>query len=419
MASTKSISALMSRVSPFSVTFTATLAASVVLGAWGLSWHGWQDHRSALLVMFAGAVLFETWPLTVLRFTDTRGEMNPYTIHLGQTFGFATLFVWGVQPAIVITGVSWLVGQFAQRRPWWRSVFNAGQFMVCIAVAGAVMGLLGGRPIGVGDVLSASELGWVVGAFVAYFVVNDLLIALLYESDGSTFWTDLTEGTRWYLFAEILVDTLSIVVVVLVAQGSLYPLALVIPMALFSQTYAVTRSVEHESLHDDLTGLANRRQLIAQLQDQVSQGSSYAVVIIDLDHFKGVNDSYGHRAGDAVLVRTAERLRSVVRDTDIVSRPSGDEFVVVLRDRLNDEESVEVARRIYRVVARPVSFEDELLEMGASVGVLTVGRTEVLDIDAVLHRADLAMYRAKRGGGGVVRWVPGTPESPHQVEAAS
>jgi diguanylate cyclase (GGDEF)-like protein len=420
MTQAKTFRELMSRLGVFSVAFSVTVVTAVVLFVWAIRWDGWLDNRWPLLVVLAGAVLFETWPLTVLRYTvgTSTSSVNPYTIHLGQAFGFATLYIWGVQPAIVVTGVSWLLGQVFLRRPWWRALFNSSQFIVCMAAAGAVMALLGGAPLGVGPVFTVGDLPWLVGTWVVYFVVNDVLVALLYESDGSTFWRDLVDGSRWYLFAEVLVDTLSIVVVVLVAEGLFYPLALVVPMVLFAQTYNLTRLVEHESLHDDLTGLANRRQLIARLEEQVVRGSSYAVLIVDLDGFKQVNDTHGHHAGDAVLVCTADRLRTVVREHDLVARPSGDEFTVLLRERPTDEEAVEVARRVYRVVARPVPFGDQLLEVGASVGVVTLRRTDVLTVDDVLHRADTAMYQAKQSGGGVRQWTPATPGAPRHVEAA-
>jgi diguanylate cyclase (GGDEF)-like protein len=416
MTKDTSFATLMRRPGAFSITWSLTVVASVGLMVWALGSQAWGEYPGPLLVVLAGAVLFETWPLTVLRHAGSESVMNPYTIHLGQTFGLAALYVWGPQPAILITGVSWLVGQLLQGRPWWRAVFNAAQFVVCMAAAGAVMYLLGGAPLGSDRVFSAADLTWVVATWLVYFLVNDVLVALLYESDDSTFWRDLTDSTGWFVAAEVLVDTLSIVVVVLISVGTLYPLALVIPMVLFAQTYNLTRLVEHQSLHDELTELANRRQLFSRLEELVDRGSSYAVVTVDLDGFKTVNDTYGHRAGDAVLVQTAERLREAVRENDLVARPSGDEFAVLLRDRPTTEESVEVARRIYRAIATPVRHGDHLLEVGASVGVVTVGRNENLGVDEVLHRADLAMYQAKESGGGVREWSGETPGTPRTLE---
>ncbi len=389
---------LMRRVNRFSVTFVATLVTAGVLLGWSLSWSGWTAASTGLLVVAGGATLFEIRPLTVLRYPD------PITIHLGQSFALAALYVWGVQPAMLVSGASWLVGQAVARKQWWRTTFNAAQFVVAMGAAGAVMSLLGGEPVGQGGVLVWSDLGWVAATWLVHFVVNDVLVSLLAESDGATFWEDLTYGLRWYLFSDLLADTLAIVVVVLVAAGVWYPLALVVPMVMFAMTYSLTRNAEHESLHDELTGVANRRQLLKRLEEQTGRSSSYAVVLVDLDGFKAVNDRRGHLAGDVVLRSTANQLSAVVRDTDLVARIGGDEFALVLGERPNAAESMEVARRVFTEVTRPVPFGAAVVEVGVSVGVVTVGRAEQLAVDEVLHRVDVAMYAAKSGGGGVVAW---------------
>ncbi|MFZ0322918.1 MAG: GGDEF domain-containing protein, partial [Actinomycetes bacterium] len=307
----------MRRFSRFSVTFTLTVASAVVLLAGSATWGGWSNGSLGLLIVFAGAVLFEIRPLTVLRYPD------PITIHLGQSFSLAALYVWGVEPAMVVAAGSWFVGQALAGKQLWRTVFNAAQFVIAMAAAGLTMTALGGSPVGQGGVLVWSDLGWVVATWLVHLIVNDVLVSLLAESDGGTFWGDLTYGLRWYLFSDLLADTLAIVVVVLVAAGAWYPLVLVVPMVMFAMTYSLTRNVEHESLHDELTTVANRRQLLKRLADQIGRQTSYAVVLVDLDRFKQVNDRHGHQAGDAVLQTTAERLGRVVRDTDLVARIGG------------------------------------------------------------------------------------------------
>lgn len=410
---------LMARPSVFSVTLVGTVTVAVVLLGWGVSWDGWTAAALPLAVMLAGATLFEIRPLTVLRYSSGLST-NPYTIHLGQAFGFATLYVWGAQPAVVVTGLSWLIGQLALRREVWRAVFNAAQFLVCMACAGAVMQLLHDGPLRPADVLRAGDLGWVVATWSVYFVVNDILVSALYESDGSTFWRDFVDGTGWYVVAELLVDSLAIVVVVLVAAGALYPLALVVPLVLFAQTYRLTRSAEHSSLHDELTGVANRRQLLQRLADLSVRGSSYAVVLLDLDGFKSVNDQHGHQTGDRLLQAVAERMLRTVRDVDVVARLAGDEFAVVLGDRPSAAESVEIAQRVHDAIGEPLLIADCTgpdctVQVGASVGVVTVARADALGVDEVLYRADSAMYRAKAAGGGVLLWT----SQPEEVHGAS
>ena len=398
MAEPKPFRSLIGQLGRFSVTFVATVASALILLGWAVSWSGWGEASGGLAVVVAGAVLFEIWPLTVLRFPD------PITIHLGQSFALAALYVWGVQPAMVVAGVSWFIGQAFARKQWWRTSFNAAQFVISMAAAGVAMSVLGGTPVGQGGVLVWSDLGWVVATWVVHLVVNDVLVSLLSESDGASFWQDLTDGLRWYLFSDLLADSLAIVMVVLVSAGSWYPLALIAPMVMFAMTYSLTRNAEHESLHDALTGVGNRRQLLQRLGEQVGRKTSYAVVLVDLDRFKQVNDRRGHVAGDAVLRATATRLGGAVRDTDLVARMGGDEFALVLGERPSDTEAIEVARRMFSEVTRPVPFGGVVLEVGVSIGVVNVARAEQLAVDEVLHRVDVAMYEAKSSGGGVVAW---------------
>jgi len=206
--------------------------------------------------------------------------------------------------------------------------------------------------------------------------------------------------------ADLLADTLAVVVVVLADAGTFYPVLLLLPLLLFSRTYDLSRSANHEALHDPLTGVANRRLFFARLGEAIQRRQSVAVMIIDMDGFKEVNDSYGHLAGDAVLRTTAERIASSVRAADMVARYGGDEFAVLLTERPDPDDAVEVAERIVRSVSRVVPFGQAALPIGASVGVVTVVRTDPLSVDEAIHRADQAMFLAKDAGGGIKVWSP-------------
>jgi diguanylate cyclase (GGDEF)-like protein len=156
----------------------------------------------------------------------------------------------------------------------------------------------------------------------------------------------------------------------------------------------------HQALHDALTGLPNRL-LVAERLDQAVErssrtGSEVAVLFIDLDHFKLINDSRGHAAGDELLVITAERLRRVVRPDDVVARFGGDEFVIVCEDDSAAFEASVLAERITQALREPVLVNGEEVFLSASVGIATsdgAGSPENL-----LRDADAAMYRAKEKG---------------------
>jgi diguanylate cyclase (GGDEF)-like protein len=154
-----------------------------------------------------------------------------------------------------------------------------------------------------------------------------------------------------------------------------------------------------------LTGLPNRQLFLDRLDQALRRakrgGAHVALVYVDLDHFKGQNDAYGHAHGDRVLVETALRLRACVRESDTVARLGGDEFVVVLPDLTRMEDAVPVAEKIQQSLFDPAAGGGRLF-LGASVG-LACYPEHGLDQDTLLARADAAMYEVKRAGGNAVR----------------
>ncbi len=158
--------------------------------------------------------------------------------------------------------------------------------------------------------------------------------------------------------------------------------------------------IEHQANYDALTGLPNRNLLLDRLKQAVSsqrQARSIAVVFIDLDHFKLVNDSLGHNAGDKLLQKMAERLRSAVRDGDTVSRMGGDEFILVLNDQHNEEIIFRAMQRIVGKVNEPLTIDGRELYVTASAGI-SLHPQDGADVETLLKNADAAMYRAKENG---------------------
>jgi len=152
------------------------------------------------------------------------------------------------------------------------------------------------------------------------------------------------------------------------------------------------------ALRDALTGLHNRRFLDEQLQELLDDsGKAIAVVFLDLDDFKLVNDTHGHEVGDAVLANVGKRLSGVARTSDVVVRLGGDEFVIVCIDA-GAEEAAAVAGRAIGVLREPIVVRDTVISVNASAGVVAAGRG--VSPRELLDAADAAMYRAKRDGGG-------------------
>src|SRR5205823_6202396 len=157
----------------------------------------------------------------------------------------------------------------------------------------------------------------------------------------------------------------------------------------------------HRTLHDALTDLPNRHQFVDRLQKALAQpapsGKGIAVLFIDMDGFKEVNDTLGHRAGDQLLVALAARLREAVRPWDVVARFAGDEFLVLGRELASPSDATRLARRLMSSLRHPYALSGRRITLTASLGVAYTNGERVSP-DELVHRADTAMYTAKQRG---------------------
>jgi diguanylate cyclase (GGDEF)-like protein len=183
-----------------------------------------------------------------------------------------------------------------------------------------------------------------------------------------------------------------------------------LPVA-FASTLDITElkqaeaALARQATHDPLTGLPNRRLLLEALIEALAdlgrghRTGTVALMFVDLDRFKMVNDVLGHDAGDALLRTAASRLRNAVRGHDTVARFGGDEFVVLMQHVANRGELHDVAQRILDAIAAPIQIGGAPADVGASVGIATASGPDD-DPDALVRNADAAMYRAKERGRG-------------------
>ncbi|SEQ81511.1 diguanylate cyclase/phosphodiesterase with PAS/PAC sensor(s) [Solimonas aquatica] len=164
--------------------------------------------------------------------------------------------------------------------------------------------------------------------------------------------------------------------------------------------------IQHIAQHDALTGLANRKLLdecLAQaLRGARAAGRHVAVFMIDVDHFKRINDSLGHPVGDQILLAVSQRLQNELRSNDVVARMGGDEFVAVLRNLREPGEAQRMAARLVASFERPFKVDGHELHLSASIGV-SVGPGDGEEVAGLLMTADAAMYKAKAAGRGCYR----------------
>ncbi|MEP7239508.1 MAG: EAL domain-containing protein [Devosia sp.] len=166
-----------------------------------------------------------------------------------------------------------------------------------------------------------------------------------------------------------------------------------------SEQKAARDEVLHLAHHDPLTGIANRTLFQARLADLVHSRATFAVILIDVDHFKEVNDTLGHPIGDSLLKATARRLEDCIRATDMLARLGGDEFVIIA-EGADGREAARLAQRFADAASTPHHVDDELIRLGASIGIALADGSEQ-DADRVFRNADIALYAAKadaRGG---------------------
>jgi diguanylate cyclase (GGDEF)-like protein/PAS domain S-box-containing protein len=165
---------------------------------------------------------------------------------------------------------------------------------------------------------------------------------------------------------------------------------------------ALEEQLTHRAFHDELTGLANRALLADRVHHALERrGSPYrhiALLIVDLDDFKTVNDSLGHAAGDALLRATADRLRSCLRSADTAARLGGDEFAMLLEHLDDAAEAARIAERVLATVRRPLTVGGREIQPRASVGIALPDPDRPADADELLRNADVAMHMAKRQG---------------------
>lgn len=178
-----------------------------------------------------------------------------------------------------------------------------------------------------------------------------------------------------------------------------------------SKSLAAEESARHRALHDGLTGLPNVTLFADRLENALEQAHRHqwrlAVMFLDLDGFKGINDTHGHDIGDRVLQTVAKRLSDSVRGGDSIGRRGGDEFLVLMLEARDDASATALATKLSRAIAKPILIDGVQLSVGTSVGI-AVYPDDARSATDLLKCADVAMYVAKNGRLGVARYVSPT-----------
>ncbi len=169
-----------------------------------------------------------------------------------------------------------------------------------------------------------------------------------------------------------------------------------------TEQYQKEEIIRHMAKHDGLTGLLNRRafhDILQQKEKAIKSGKELAILCIDLDHFKPINDNFGHATGDGVLKTISERIDNCIKDFGVTARLGGDEFAALIDKKVDVKLLEEIAQNILRQLAKPVNFEEIEVIVGGSIGI-AIAPKDGKDSETLMHHADLALYQVKSEGRG-------------------
>ncbi|GAA2447062.1 bifunctional diguanylate cyclase/phosphodiesterase [Streptomyces glaucus] len=325
----------------------------------------------------------------------------------GAALTLAVLLLYGWVPAgMVSLTVVVLVG-VARRGRWRQGVLHGAVDILGIGAGALVLAAFGSVPSverpshpDTWTVYTAPE---VVLVAVGYLAVTRTLLWYLHAPRGGLPTVARTALVRQGLVAVALLGIAPLVCVVAGAQPVLLPL-FAIPLIALDSTLWIARARAEEQLRDPLTGLPNRQWLLERiwtaLDDAERINARAALMLIDLDRFRSVNDTLGHLAGDRLLLQTADRLRLALPRGAEAARLGGDEFAVLLPVADSTTSATRIARSLVSALSSPLDLDGLTLVLEASAGV-AVFPDHALDAEGLLRRADVAMYQAKRDRTGV------------------
>ena len=393
--------------------FTVYVAAVTVLGLAALGWSLTQtlqvEPTLLLWVFVACVVVAELFPVNVL----LRGREGEILISTG--FAYAMLVTFGPSAAIPALALGALVADVAARKAPSRLLFNVAQYSLSLWVAWAVLAVTSDLP---GAPFTGGDLPAILLAGAVFFVVNTALVAAVIAlASGIGVWKYFTRD----FLMQASTGGLSLGLSPIIAIAGQFSIAclplLALPLIAVHRGSRQAVQNEHQALHDALTGLPNR----VLFKDRVTQAiesarrrrSGVVVMLMDLDHFKEINDTLGHHHGDRLLELIGRRLSDVLRAGDTVARLGGDEFAICLPAARDTAYAVDVADKCLRALREPFEIDGLDLEVGASIGIACYPEHGD-EVETLVQRADIAMYVAKTSRGGAELYR--TEQDSHSVE---
>jgi diguanylate cyclase (GGDEF)-like protein len=339
-----------------------------------------------------------------------RGDDTTDQLTVSSTFATALVLIGPLSLALLVQAAAVATDDIRNKGPRRVMVFNIGQYLLTLTATRLTFCLATGHSLfSLTTTFKPGDIPAALLASVAYFAVNNGLVATAVAIDkGTPVLRVLGEDVRFQLAtSSILLGLAPVAAHVGEFSVVMLPL-LVLPILGVHSNAQMSLKRQHEALHDALTGLPNRELLRKRAQRAIAKTDvehPLAVLLIDLDHFKEINDTMGHHVGDQVLREVASRLNAIARRDITVARLGGDEFAVLLSNVPNAAAVNEFASEFAERLRQPVVVDGVRLGVQASIGI-ALAPQDADSFETLLKRADIALYRAKSNRGEIQSYRP-------------
>ncbi|MDP9465149.1 MAG: EAL domain-containing protein, partial [Actinomycetota bacterium] len=356
------------------------------------------ENRWLELAIFAFLVcVCEVKPVTVAR----AGGIQE--VVASATFSFAIFLTFGPLPAIAAQAIASLIGDIAGKKHALKTAFNIAQYVLAWALPGLLFqAIMGGRTL-------RTEFTWrwaaaLVVSGAAYFLCNTALVGMIIAlTTRSSLWRGVTGMVTREASSDVVLLALSPIVIVAAERSLVLLPVLLLPVLAVYRSALLSAEKEHQAMHDALTDLPNRLQfsevIERRFENARSKSTRGAVLLIDLDRFKEVNDTLGHQTGDALLCQIGPRIQPVLPEGGVIARLGGDEFAVMVPD-IGADNALRIGEAIVEVLEPPFRLDEFNLEVQASIGI-ALFPDHGASADALIKQADIAMYFAKGRNSGI------------------
>jgi diguanylate cyclase (GGDEF)-like protein len=392
------------------VAIVVALAAILLIVETAAPWARPASLGAEIWLMAVMAVIADVFPMS------PPGRRMSSAVFPSICFTFAILIDSGLLTAIMVQAAAVIVSSWRMKHKPWRAVFNIAQYALALSAAQAVIHISAGtlpETVPTGVIVCV----W-VGAAIAWFCTKYATTSIaVWLRFGGPLWPTVTAP----LAPEALTTGSLLLIGIVVAEAGtqsplLVPLALV-PLVAVQRLAVLSTEQSRLARLDALTGLANRKVLISEVGSvaaeyaRSSSRSRFALLLLDLDRFKHVNDALGHTVGDRLLVAVADRLAKTIREGDLVARLGGDEFAIVAGRLSDSAEACRLAAQITAALQQPVTLDGLPLDIAGSIGIALYPEHGT-DFATLMRHADVAMYDAKHRGDGIAVYAP---ESDHNT----